>query len=205
MGRNEAAVALFVWCVGLAPSGPAQPEAGLTIRVHGHAGFDDGWPSRARMVVERVFRDAGLRVLWINCIGEAVADPLCAREPAPGEFVVRIRAERDDPRAQGCGVSLRPVAGPGHYATVFDDCITAAADDLGIAEAVVGGHIIAHEIGHLLLPVGHAPRGLMRANLDRSDWARALSGELRFTEAEGRQMLKELQRRASSADAAAGR
>ena len=204
MGRNDAAVALFVWCVGLAPAGPAQPEAALTVRVHGHASLEDGWPSRARMVTERVFGGVGLRVLWIGCIGEAAADPVCAREPSPGEFVVRIRSERRDPASEGCGVSLRPVAGPGHYVTVFHDCITDAADELGIAEAVVGGHTIAHEIGHLLLPVGHAPRGLMRAYLDRADWGLAVRGELRFTEAEGRQILEEFKRRVS-ADAATGR
>jgi hypothetical protein len=32
--------------------------------------------------------------------------------------------------------------------------------------STVLAHVIAHELGHLLLPEGHSPTGLMRASLD---------------------------------------
>jgi hypothetical protein len=40
---------------------------------------------------------------------------------------------------------------------------------------------MAHEIGHLLLPYGHAATGLMRADWDAKDMRLAVHGRLNFT------------------------
>ena len=40
---------------------------------------------------------------------------------------------------------------------------------------------MAHEIGHLLLGVGHSPTGIMRAKLNRWDLLQAGRGQLKFT------------------------
>jgi hypothetical protein len=42
-------------------------------------------------------------------------------------------------------------------------------------------HVIAHEIGHLLIPgEAHTSRGIMRARWRYSDWVRASNGQLFF-------------------------
>ena len=46
-------------------------------------------------------------------------------------------------------------------------------------------HVIAHEVGHLLLPGGaHSPTGLMQAGWDRALVRKAVRDSLTFTEAE---------------------
>ena len=42
-------------------------------------------------------------------------------------------------------------------------------------------HVMAHEVGHLLLPHGHSATGLMRANWDAADLRRAVYRQLNFT------------------------
>lgn len=46
---------------------------------------------------------------------------------------------------------------------------------------IVLAHVMAHEIGHLLLPYGHSSTGLMRANWDVADLRRAVYRQLKFT------------------------
>lgn len=204
MGRTAVAF-VFIVGSGLACSAGGTPagEAAVTVRVHRAPGLGGAWPDQAAGIAADIFQQAGVSVGWISCTGRALGRPECTRAPAPTEFVVRIRAARDHPGSQGCGVSLQPVAGSGHYVTIFHDCIAAAADELGLAEAVVGAHVIAHEIGHLLLPAGHAMRGLMRETLDGSDWSLAARENLRFTPDEARQIHDGIRRRLAVAGAAA--
>ena len=52
------------------------------------------------------------------------------------------------------------------------------------------GHVIAHEIGHLLLPTrAHSPSGIMKAGLDGE---RAAQGALFFTREQARQIRTRL-------------
>ena len=59
---------------------------------------------------------------------------------------------------------------------------------------------IAHEIGHMFLSRGHAPRGLMRAQFNQSDFRQLPTGELQFTSIEAadiRRSLRRISRRSS--------
>jgi hypothetical protein len=124
-----------------ARTGPEAPE--ITIRVYIEPGDPIHWLSEAQPVVERVFAQASIRTAWLDC--RSPAEGRCGQGPRPNEFVVRLRRKRPDLASHGCGVSLRPHDLPGHYVTVFLDCIRGAADRLGIREAVIGAHTIAHD------------------------------------------------------------
>jgi hypothetical protein len=67
--------------------------------------------------------------------------------------------------------------------------------DFARVKRVSGGtmlaHVIAHEVGHLLLPKGsHSERGLMRGTWDRAQVENAVRGELTFTPEEIRTIAK---------------
>jgi hypothetical protein len=60
------------------------------------------------------------------------------------------------------------------------------------------GHVMAHEIGHLLLPVNsHASRGIMRGEWDVVQTQHARTGTLGFTSTEARLMTRRLADHAS--------
>ena len=55
------------------------------------------------------------------------------------------------------------------------------AERKDLYSVVVLAHVMAHEIGHLLLPYGHSAIGLMRADWNAKDLDLALDGRLNFT------------------------
>ena len=184
---------------GVAEGGPVPEMPHLIVRVHTEADLHVAWLASALARAEGIFGDAGVLMDWIDCPSSAV-DPVCGRAPSANEFVVRIRRRRVDPESHGCGVSLRPTLATGHYITVFLDCIRDGADVFMLAEPVIAGYTVAHEIGHLLLPTsGHATSGIMRARPDRFDWQRAARGALRFRPAERQQIQDALRRRSAPA------
>jgi hypothetical protein len=67
------------------------------------------------------------------------------------------------------------------------------AKKLGMHRDVVLGHLVAHELGHLLLPEGaHSKRGIMRCPLNREDWQAAGKGILLFTTEQGERLRAEV-------------
>jgi hypothetical protein len=56
-------------------------------------------------------------------------------------------------------------------------------------ESLLLGHVIAHEVGHLLLPSGsHSVQGIMAPYMRREDLRLAVSGQLRFLPRQGEWM-----------------
>jgi hypothetical protein len=119
--------------------------------------------------VTRIFAEAGLIVRWTD---------------AAPRFTVRIV-----PQVLGYSTSGSPVMGvalrnaKGSTAQVFykqvQDFARVHRADLG----GVLGYVIAHEVGHLLLPGNaHSPTGLMQAQWDTALVHNAARGSLTFTE-----------------------
>ena len=126
---------------------------------------------QSRADVARIFADAGLAVRWT--------------EIAP-RFTVRIVA-----RVLGFDRAASPAMGAvvrtadGSTVQVFfkqvQDFARAYDVDLGMMLA----YVIAHEIGHLLLPgTAHSSTGLMQAEWGKAAVRDAARGSLTFTEAQ---------------------
>jgi hypothetical protein len=61
------------------------------------------------------------------------------------------------------------------------------------AESITLGHVIAHEVGHLLIPgAQHSARGILRKRWRLSDWEQAASGRLLFQPDQVRQIQRTL-------------
>jgi uncharacterized protein YqgC (DUF456 family) len=76
------------------------------------------------------------------------------------------------------------------YDRIKEVTITTIGADAGL----ILGHVIAHEIGHLLLPYNsHAQTGLMRGGRDTQQAMRAATGALTFTSKEAALILERLQ------------
>jgi hypothetical protein len=61
------------------------------------------------------------------------------------------------------------------------------------------GHLIAHEIGHLLLGTSHSSKGIMSSLLGPLSLGRAISGKLQFTSEEARQIRGQMEKRIQAA------
>src|SRR5207253_4817851 len=71
---------------------------------------------------------------------------------------------------------------------------------LGVFEPCAGigqilGHVIAHELSHLLGLENHSPAGIMRANWGSADWQETVYGYLSFTPQQADLVRAEVSRR----------
>jgi hypothetical protein len=120
--------------------------------------------------VTRIYAHARLEVRWTD---------------AAPRFTVKI-----SPQVLGYGRSASPVMGVafrrpgGSMVQVFlkqvQDFARVYRVDLGTMLA----HVIAHEVGHLLLGTPHSPTGLMQAGWDKTVVHEAARGALTFTDAQ---------------------
>jgi hypothetical protein len=68
--------------------------------------------------------------------------------------------------------------------TVFSDNVHQTSFELEISPEMLLGHVIAHEIGHILLRSSHHSLGIMNAFWSRTDYYRMKCGALDFTGAD---------------------
>ena len=142
--------------------------------------------AEAQRVAAKVFRHAGVDLHWVvPPVAGGVRDgvPIGVGTAAflRSLYVVRLAANSSaQSRANAVGFSA-----PGtRIATVVYPRVEQLANGDRRQLSQILGHIMAHELGHLLLGhETHSAAGVMRATLDIE---RALQGRLTFTAAEGR-------------------
>jgi hypothetical protein len=156
--------------------------------------------SEALNTVTRIFRNAGIRLLWFRgpVLLVQPGDSGRCRPVDEGTLILRIvpRPAGDFVDSDALGFAIA-VPGNATYATVFRERVLAALDPAGpCTEAVLLGHAIAHELGHLLLGTSsHARAGLMAGRWHPRDLEYAASGWLQFSPAESAIMRADAIRR----------
>jgi hypothetical protein len=213
--RSILLLVLAFYCMeGIAaPAGPAlEGSQGIrsrpAIRVCNLAQVDEAILQQAKQMAERVFLNSGIELRWMDCLGRGNDASADGRPPAAREMVLRIiRQTKQGIDATGqfvAGQAIRPAAEvSGGMITIFYERTEMVAEQLryqypelkvDAARGIVMGHLMAHEIGHLLLPTpAHAAAGIMKAQLDSRDWGQAVRGVLRFTDKESDLIRQELQ------------
>ena len=130
--------------------------------------------SAARHELVGIFARAGIQIVWHD---ETSAAPPAYR------FAVKIvphSLNYGHAKPHVMGVALRETRGTIVY--VFFGRVEGFARAHRIPNGTFLAHVIAHEVGHLLLPRGwHSQRGLMRGTWDRAQVEGAVRGELTFT------------------------
>jgi hypothetical protein len=175
-----------------------QPDA--RVWVINAARVDESTLTGALKRVALIFRDAGIRLTWLNCPGTAIPSAACAGGfgDEPDVLVLRIvgypAGESVSPNALGFAVAHR---GDSKYASVFRGRVLAMVGRGGpCSEAELLGHAMAHELGHLLLGTSaHSRYGLMAARWRATDLDRAAVGGLLFSPAVAAIMRAEAVRR----------
>jgi hypothetical protein len=144
--------------------------ADLRIRILDQAGLDPKTVRAAAATAADLFRPAGVRASVSIC-GD------CPTEIDADEIVVRIILKRSSDNDARLGMSF--VAGTtGKFATVYAPAVIDAAARESVPREVVLGHVIAHEVAHLL-GVKHGG-GIMRDGWSCGDYRRIGTTGLAF-------------------------
>ena len=146
----------------------------LAVRVYDAYGLPAATLDKAHAAVDRIVKDAEVRVTWESCP--------CGERVGPVELVVRISAAPAVSDPGSLGFSFVDVdRRAGTLATVFADRVRVLSRLTGADEGELLGRAMAHEIGHLLLGTNeHAATGLMRAAWSRAELRRDHTPDWQF-------------------------
>lgn len=142
-------------------------------------GVSDVFMRLAQQVAAEVYRDAGVEIDW--------ADNEC--HSGDGVFAVNITSHQMEATVVSdhtLGFAESGTQG----ATVLYDRVKKFARRYRVNRGIMLGYVIAHELGHLLLPPNaHSLTGVMRGIIDLQ---RASERQLRFTPEQGALILRKL-------------
>ena len=166
----------------------ALPEARVMVRLYDQAGLDEGTLERARQISSKVFRLAGVEINWVACLVDGTESKrVCAKSLGPNEISVRIlerSASQKGTASHAAGAhafQLPGLKGAG-FVSMFQDRLKKLSIDKRVHAGTVLGYVMAHEVGHILLPPNsHSRTGLMKALLGRTEWLAASMGGLNLT------------------------
>jgi hypothetical protein len=194
-----AAVLALLPVAGASAAGRFAPETGARISVclSDQAHVDEAIVEPAREMVTRIFQRAGVEIAWVDQSTASTERHMCGVPEGANEVAVRIvRRPGVAPhmgRSRAGGMALRPTSwATSGLVSVFYDCVQSTAAETRISPAVVLGVLMAHEIGHLFLPPGHANRGIMRPSLGLGDLILASQGLVLFDDKESKAILARL-------------
>jgi hypothetical protein len=162
----------------------------INVAVYDEAVVPSTWLKQAQDEMRRIYGEIGVNVVWqvrapSSAHGDAPQGDRAALAHQTFLIMIRSRAQRAQaglsPNAMGFASGTAEERARVVY--LFYDRIEQFPT---LHRGRMLGHIMAHEIGHALLPFqSHSPQGLMRAQWDRTDLELAQFGRLRFTPEQG--------------------
>jgi hypothetical protein len=175
----------------------------LTLRVYDYVPIDRVLLERAERVTDEIYEDSGVEITWMDCTpfrGEFLPDKTCPSDMGANDLVLRFFPRRmamklatpKEPLgfAQQC-----PETEPACELTVFYFRVDELAAEGHRAEFLLG-HVIAHEVAHVLIGPGHSENGIMRREWSREELRRISLGlQLGFTSLQSRQLQEAVLRR----------
>lgn len=189
------------------------PPSGIVVQVYNYGEVAQGILRQAEQEAARIFLDAGIEAEWLDCPLSPAEAPLYPGCQAPaGSTVLSLRIVSRDmaapmnlPKMSFGRAWLPEDGGPGFVAAVCAHKAAELAKRSRGPEGVILGHLMAHELGHLLLgSQSHAASGLMGVPWLRPELELIRQGSMFFSSQEGKRMRALLQERAELAATSPG-
>lgn len=182
-GNQEANMKKAMQVALLSMAGVAGALAAPTVQIRLHdSDRMGGLPlATAKGVAGKILASAGLSVRWKE--DRRVEDGVAA--------TIDISILYPTPRGQAPGALAEsfPFAREGNRVTVFFDRVEDYAQHNPFFLPQILGHVLAHEIGHVLLGTNsHSWTGLMKAHWDAADYFTIRAKQLNFTPEEAASM-----------------
>lgn len=148
-------------------TGAAVTGSSLVLHVDDRLGVPAEELAAARREVDGIFAAAGVSITWKEGRFPASVLSAAARAAHPRHVAVMLVANTDDPLPGAAGCTLGFAAKRPAVAYAFYNRIIEQSWLYPIDVRVVLGRVIAHELGHVLLPPNsHSLHGIMRGNID---------------------------------------
>lgn len=169
----------------------------VKISVYNDAHVDEKVVEEGVALATWIYRKAGVQTIWLDCSSVHVSniiDPRCREAFGPSHPTIRIVARAASLKYDTFGAAFLSSDGIGVYSDVFYDRILRfTQQDRKVSPSCVLGHVLAHEIGHLLLGVNaHSVAGIMRAGWRDRELGQAEMGTLLFLPEQGNSMRARL-------------
>jgi hypothetical protein len=144
----------------------------------------------------RIYRKAGVTIYWMVCKSSTMeVDLRCQDSPSATHLNLRIVQHASKASDGVFGVAFLSAEGTGAYTDVSYNSVEELDREWHVGVARVLGHVMAHEIGHLLLGSNaHSRQGIMCPSWHRDELRRASMGALLFSEEQARFMRERLAR-----------
>jgi hypothetical protein len=173
----------------------ADSDSQITLRIYNAASVPGRTLLEAEQQLGYIFHTAGIAINILNCPVNPLADPTvtaCPQSLGPSDLVVRLipRGKASD---ETFGLAFLPAEGKGKYSDVFYEPVLQMRKSLSskasLNEGRLLGHVIAHEVGHLLLGShSHSSLGIMVARWQDSELRLLSTGNLLFTPEQAEKM-----------------
>jgi hypothetical protein len=163
---------------------------GVTIQIHDYARVPSRPLARAVDLVSRFYQKIGVRTVWFDALSarDIYGGHVSSR---PAAVTIIILTPEMASRGQIPDAVLAYAAVPdesediGHIAFVIYDRVRQVVTGPASDAVEPLGVVIAHELGHLLLPHGaHTEQGLMRGHWEREDFSCLNRLNLEFSSAQ---------------------
>jgi hypothetical protein len=192
---NFAAAALIFGCF----ASSIQAKDRQLVLVYNSAPLGSEVVLAAEREVSRIFGEAAVNLTWLNCPTNAVSeiDP-CRRRFRENPIFLQLTPTAGAFPNETALAHAAVAPEGGIRAVVFFDRVQKfmAKKHPPCSMVQMLGHIMAHEMGHLLLNLhGHTPKGIMAGPWRARQLRQAAEGTLLFTPSESAKMRTEVTRR----------
>jgi hypothetical protein len=204
LNRLSAVLATLLNCASTLPAVAESDQ--LHITIIDQAGTPSLLLVDAHVRAARVLAAAGIKSSWKLC---PAASTRPGRSPCggAGSLALSIRILSSEKAKQwpiapsSCGIALSGAEGAHGFLAIIDSgCVAKLARPTSESRAAVLGHVMAHEIGHLLLGSGsHSPSGLMGTRWTADEMALLVRGSLHFSAEETGRLRQAMAGRAAKA------
>ena len=192
---KERSVSLDRAPIGRVPG--IQSQTRLTVRIYNYARVSEQTLNGAVKQAQRVYRQAGIETVWTECattLEGASKHVGCPNSTKSSTVAVNILPRRMAKRAGFAGQVFGAAIPEAGVARIFFHRVRklvarTSKHTARASVAVVLGHVMAHEVGHLLLGHNsHSPDGIMHVPWDQDELVMALQGRLLFDRAQVKQI-----------------
>jgi len=172
----------------------SQPQ--VTISVYNNASIPAQLLAGAIEQASRIFLKAGLQTQWLECSIGVIGvqrSPDCEAPFGPTHLALRIVPGSWANGDATFGIAFLSAEGKGVYCNVFYSSVEKLHTDWHVSIPPILGHVMAHELGHLLLGThAHSEIGIMLPKWHGSELRSLTMGRLLFTPQQARAVREKL-------------